>query len=370
MTPSSNELLVTGGLHRITWDKLPSMPAVTLLRKQFDELADLLKDGKPVTLEFDIRNYFKKGPIKLYNVIADIPGSELPDEYVIIGGHIDSWDGATGTTDNGTGVATTLEAARILMKSGAKPRRTIRFMVWSGEEQGLLGSKAYVKAHKDLLPKISGVIVHDGGTNYLSGIGGTEAMLSDLELASRRSKSLTRSSRLKCARSPACRAAAATTPVSSRRTCPASSGASPVRPVTSTRTTPSLTPSMRPSPSTRSTRPWSRPCRLLGSPTSTTCSAELRARESSNRRMLGVQLDELTVAEVEDEGAARKAGMKEGDIIVKVDGVKIGEREEIAPRLREGAPKKVITVLRNGKEVDLTFSWAPAPEEAKAKATP
>ena len=63
-----------------------------------------VKDGKPVTLEFDIRNYFKKGPIKLYNVIADIPGTEKPDEYVIIGGHIDSWDGATGATDNGTGV--------------------------------------------------------------------------------------------------------------------------------------------------------------------------------------------------------------------------------------------------------------------------
>ena len=130
VTPSSNDLLVTSGLHRISWDKLPTMPVITLVRKQFDDLANLLKDGKPVTLEFDIRNYFKKGPIKLFNVIADIPGTELPDEYVIIGGHIDSWDGATGTTDNGTGVATTLEAARILMKSGASPGA--RFVSWSG----------------------------------------------------------------------------------------------------------------------------------------------------------------------------------------------------------------------------------------------
>ncbi len=174
-------MLVTSGLHRITWDKLPTLPSVVLLRKQFEEIAAWLKDGKSVTLEFDIRNYFKKGPIKLYNVIADIPGTELPDEYVIVGGHIDSWDGATGATDNGTGVSTALEAARILMKAGARPRRTIRFMVWSGEEQGLLGSAAYVKAHKELMPKISAVLVHDGGTNYLSGIGGTEAMLSDLE---------------------------------------------------------------------------------------------------------------------------------------------------------------------------------------------
>ena len=181
VSPSSSELLVTAGLHRITWDKLPTLPSVTLLRKQFDELAAWLKEGKTVTLEFDIRNYFKKGPVVLYNVIADIPGSERPDEYVIVGGHIDSWDGATGATDNGTGVATTLEAARILMKAGVKPKRTIRFMLWSGEEQGLLGSAAYVKAHKELTPKISAVIVHDGGTNYLSGIGATEAMVSDFE---------------------------------------------------------------------------------------------------------------------------------------------------------------------------------------------
>ena len=74
VSSSSGELLVTAGGHRISWDKLPTLPAVTLVRKQFDELATWLKDGKPVTLEFDIRNYFKKGPIKLYNVIADIPG--------------------------------------------------------------------------------------------------------------------------------------------------------------------------------------------------------------------------------------------------------------------------------------------------------
>ena len=151
------------------------------MRKQYDEITGWLKAGKTVTLEFDIRNHFKKGPIKLYNVIADIPGTEKPDEYVIVGGHIDSWDGATGATDNGTGVATTLEAARILMKAGVKPKRTIRFMLWSGEEQGLLGSAAYVKSHKDLMSRISAVLVHDGGTNYLSGIGATEAMLADFE---------------------------------------------------------------------------------------------------------------------------------------------------------------------------------------------
>ena len=119
---------------------------------------------------------FKKGPVPLYNVIADIPGTDKPDEYVVIGGHIDSWDGAEGCTDNGTGTVTTMEAARLLMKAGAKPKRTIRFMLWSGEEQGLLGSASYIRRHKDVLPKISAVLVHDGGTNVVSGISSVKAL--------------------------------------------------------------------------------------------------------------------------------------------------------------------------------------------------
>jgi hypothetical protein len=114
-------------------------------------------------------------------VIADIPGSEHPDEFVVVGGHIDSWDGATGTTDNGTGTATTIEVARILTAIGAKPRRTIRFMLWSGEEQGLLGSRAWVQEHRDELPLYSACLVHDGGTNYVSGIAGMKEMRPQLE---------------------------------------------------------------------------------------------------------------------------------------------------------------------------------------------
>ena len=110
---SRGGLLLTSGNSHVSWDKLPTTPSVVLLQSQFDEILGLLKEKKPVVVEFDIRNYFKKGPIKQYNVIADIPGTEKPDEYVIVGGHIDSWDGATGATDNGTGVSTTIEAARI-----------------------------------------------------------------------------------------------------------------------------------------------------------------------------------------------------------------------------------------------------------------
>jgi hypothetical protein len=172
---SGGDLILTGG-NVVAADKIPTRPNITMWGKHFNEVAALVKDGKEVELEFDIKVEFKKGPIKLYNVVADIPGTDKPDEYVIVGGHIDSWDGAEGCTDNGTGTVTTMEAARLLMKAGAKPKRTIRFMLWSGEEQGLLGSASYIRRNKDVLPKISAVLVHDGGTNYVSGISCTQAM--------------------------------------------------------------------------------------------------------------------------------------------------------------------------------------------------
>jgi len=171
------ELIVTGGRYSISADDLPKRVRVTMVASQHQKIVGLLKDGKDVDLTIDIQNRFVPGPIKLYNVIADLKGVEKPDEKVIIGGHIDSWDGATGTTDNGTGVSTTLEVARLLAKAGAKPKRTIRFMLWSGEEQGLLGSRAWIKKHPEEMKLISAAIVHDGGTNFVSGINATEAML-------------------------------------------------------------------------------------------------------------------------------------------------------------------------------------------------
>ncbi|HIC22137.1 MAG TPA: M20/M25/M40 family metallo-hydrolase, partial [Planctomycetes bacterium] len=155
--PTRGEAITTSGNSRVTWDNLPTTPRVNLRKDQYDVIAEKLAAGEDVTLRIDIRNHFQPGPTKFYNVIGDIVGSEFPDEYVIIGGHIDSWDGATGTTDNGTGSATTIEAARILMAAGATPRRTIRFMLWSGEEQGLLGSRAWVEKNPDVMDKISAV---------------------------------------------------------------------------------------------------------------------------------------------------------------------------------------------------------------------
>ena len=177
------ELIHTGGDFRIEEGKLPRRVAVTMLGSQHQKIVELVQSGKDVQLSIDIDVEFRKGPVPLHNVIAELPGSEKPDELVIVGGHLDSWDGATGATDNGTGVCTTLEAARLLSAAGAKPKRTIRFMLWTGEEQGMLGSRAYVKAHPEETPKISAVLVHDGGTNYVSGIHALPPMVPLFEKA-------------------------------------------------------------------------------------------------------------------------------------------------------------------------------------------
>ncbi len=369
ISSSSGELMVTSGVHRISWDKLPVVPSVLLLRKQFDELATWLKDGKPVVLEFDIRNYFKNGPIKLYNVIADIIGSEFPDEYVIVGGHIDSWDGATGATDNGTGVATTLEAARILMKAGVKPRRTIRFMVWSGEEQGLLGSAAYVKAHKDLMPKISAVLVHDGGTNYLSGIGATEAMLSDFEQVFAPVKELDpqfpfevrKVGGLTGGGSDHASFLAANVPGFFWRQ------AGKARYQRTHHTQYDTFDAAVPEYQRHSSLVAAVGAYGIANLDHLLSREKLRQPgNTANRRTLGVQLDELTVTEVEDDSAGQKGGIKDGDVILKVDGTKVAERADLARLLRAGEPRKVVTVLRAGKEIDLNVNWAPA-AEARSK---
>jgi hypothetical protein len=112
----------------------------------------------------------------VHNVVADIRGASKPDEYVIVGAHLDSWDHAQGATDNAAGAGAVMEAARLLAASGVEPDRTIRFVLFTGEEQGLLGSRAYVDAHRDLLAKTSAVFVMDAGTNPVSGLLVTRTM--------------------------------------------------------------------------------------------------------------------------------------------------------------------------------------------------
>lgn len=141
----------------------------------------LVMAGQKVELEADVKTKFYPSDIKGYNVVAEIPGTDpvLKNEIVMLGGHLDSWQGATGATDNAAGSAVMMEAVRIIQSLGLKPKRTIRIALWSGEEQGLLGSRAYVKNHfadpadmvlKPEHEKVSAYYNLDNGTGKIRGI--------------------------------------------------------------------------------------------------------------------------------------------------------------------------------------------------------
>jgi cyclophilin family peptidyl-prolyl cis-trans isomerase len=114
-------------------------------------------------------------------VIGWIPGTEYPDEYVILGGHLDGFDGAAGAIDNASGATVAMEAARLILAAGGRPKRTIMVHLWAGEEYGLLGSSAWVKQNPDKLPRISAVFNRDGGTNCISGLSVPKAMIADFQ---------------------------------------------------------------------------------------------------------------------------------------------------------------------------------------------
>jgi carboxypeptidase Q len=163
----------------------PDAPAnfldIVIALEDYMTIVRLLKAGTPVTLEADVKTKFYSDDINGYNVIAEIKGTDpkLKDEIVMLGGHLDSWHSATGATDNGAGCTVMMEAVRILKTLGIKPRRTIRIALWSGEEEGLLGSRGYVKktfadpATMQLLPehsKLSAYFNIDNGTGKVRGI--------------------------------------------------------------------------------------------------------------------------------------------------------------------------------------------------------
>jgi hypothetical protein len=127
-----------------------------------------LLDHGPVSLHFSLTNNIRRD-VKVPNVIAEIPGSELPGEVVIIGAHLDSWQPGTGAQDNGTGSASVLEAARAMKALRRAPRRTVRFILFGGEEEGLLGSAAYVRQHMAEMSKIDAVLVTDSGSEPAKG---------------------------------------------------------------------------------------------------------------------------------------------------------------------------------------------------------
>jgi len=158
-----------------TYDVTKAPPTVVLRNEDYGRISRILDNGTPVRLEFTIVNQsFPAG--KSFNAVAEIPGTDKADEVVMLGGHLDSWHSATGATDNAIGCAVMMEAARILQAIGVKPRRTIRVALWGGEEQGLLGSKAYVKEHfgtaenpKPAFSKFNGYFNVDSGTGRIRG---------------------------------------------------------------------------------------------------------------------------------------------------------------------------------------------------------
>jgi len=127
--------------------KTPTLPGIELAAEDYRRLARLAKSGASPRIMVDTRTRFVDSDTKSYNIIGDLPGSDPKAGYVMAGAHIDSWHGADGAVDNGAGVVTVLEAARLIKSTGVKPKRTIRFALWGAEEQGLFGSFAYVRQH-------------------------------------------------------------------------------------------------------------------------------------------------------------------------------------------------------------------------------
>ncbi len=146
------------------------IPVVSMAAEDQEQLERLTDRGKSVRIRMNVQNRVTEGPVETANVVGEIRGTEHPEQIIVVGGHLDSWDLAEGTTDNGVGTVATLGAAEAIVKSGFKPRRTIRFILFTGEEQGLLGSLAYVKAHHDEMGDHVAAVVLDNGQGPVIGL--------------------------------------------------------------------------------------------------------------------------------------------------------------------------------------------------------
>lgn len=145
------------------------VPQITVSAEQYNRMMRMIQQGEKVKMTVDLEVQYQDQDNMGYNTIAEIPGSDLKDEVVMLGGHMDSWHSGTGATDNAAGVSVAMEAVRIIQALGLKPRRTIRIALWTGEEQGLLGSRAYVAQH---FGKLEGGPGGGGGGGGFGGGGG------------------------------------------------------------------------------------------------------------------------------------------------------------------------------------------------------
>jgi hypothetical protein len=164
-----------------SWDRLPGLPDIKLAEGQYNEIKALAEKGEPVELEFDIRNWFKMGPVKFHNVVATLRGSESPDEYIVVGGHYDCFSGATGGVDDGSGFAPAMEAIRLIQAAGGRPKRSIVVILFAAEEIGLVGSQAWLKNHPGIADRISMMINRDGSPSAITGASVPETWLADFK---------------------------------------------------------------------------------------------------------------------------------------------------------------------------------------------
>src|SRR5271170_7075970 len=156
-----------------------AVPVVSMTAEDQGQLERYLERGITPHVRFNIQNTFTNGPVETANVVGEIRGTEHPEQILVVGGHLDSWDLAEGTTDNGSGTATALGAADAIVRSGEKPRRTIRFVLFTGEEQGLDGSSAYVKQHQSEMANHLGDLILDAGQGPVKGfqLGGRDDLV-------------------------------------------------------------------------------------------------------------------------------------------------------------------------------------------------
>jgi carboxypeptidase Q len=148
--------------------KLEDLPQAIVAREDAERIARFLASGQKVRVHFDMPNRVS-GPVESENVVAEIRGREKPDEFVLVGAHLDSWELGTGALDNGCNAAMVIDAARAIRASGSLPRRSIRFVLFTGEEQGMLGSWAYARAHRAELDRMIAAVIFDNGNGRVTG---------------------------------------------------------------------------------------------------------------------------------------------------------------------------------------------------------
>lgn len=363
-------LLVMSGDHRVKFEELETKRRnveITLRDDQYQQLVDDLGRGQAVELEFEIENRFLPGPVPCTNVVAEWKGSGDTGEFVLVGAHLDTWDGAQGAQDNGTGVATTLEAARAISQLGIRPRRSIRFVLFGGEEQGLFGSEAYVRAHAAELERCSAVLIHDGGASPLGGLKASYAMVESLDrvFAPLSSFDPARPVRVQEVLGLENSGDSDHAPfLGGRNPTPAffweQSGAGYTR---VHHTQHDRLDSVDPLDQLHNARVVA-----LGAFGIAQLEKQLDRTDMQplSRRLLGVgSLEDARVGEVRANSIAARAGWKSGDLVLEIDGIGVKTRDEIVNLLQQGGPKKSARLRRGAEELVTELDWSGDPDEAE-----